>query len=141
MRYFEPVGLLTNPAGPYVRVAEGQPLGDFYGATFLGTYKEGDPEGTPGEAKYLKNEDGSVALSVIGNGVPKHTWALNNTFTLGNFDLNFLLRGVHEFDVLNATRGAISQSGGVQNLPTYGENRNVWTPENPTEAQPEENII
>ncbi len=128
--FFSPTGDFSNGAGPYVRIAEGQPLGDFYGATFLGTYKTGDPDGIPGEAKYLRKEDGSVALSVIGNGIPTHTWAVSNTFTWGYFDLNFLLRGVHDFDVLNGTRGAISQSGGGQSLPTYGEYRDHWTSEN-----------
>ena len=132
--FFEPVRSFTNQAGPYVRVAVGEPLGDFYGATFLGTYKTGDTDGTPGEAKYLRDADGDVVLGVIGNGIPTHTWAMNNTFTYGNFDLNFLLRGVHDFDVLNATRGVISQSGGVQSLPTYGEYRDRWTPENQTDV-------
>ncbi|HDZ13996.1 MAG TPA: TonB-dependent receptor, partial [Pricia sp.] len=132
--FFNPSGGLTNSAGQYVRIAEGEALGDFYGATFLGTHKTGDADVTPGEANYLRDADDAVALSVIGNGVPTHTWALNNTITLGNFDINFLLRGVHDFDVLNVTRGAISQSGGVQSLPTYGENRNLWTPENQTEV-------
>lgn len=131
--FVEPVGSLSNAAGPYVRIAEGEPLGDFYGATFLGTFKTGDPDGTPGEANYLRDAEDAPVLSVIGNGVPTHTWALNNTFTWGDFDLNFLLRGVHDFDVLNVTRGAISQSGGVQSLPTFGENRNRWTPENQTD--------
>lgn len=131
--FFEPSGGLTNSAAPYVRIAEGEPLGDFYGATFLGTYKTGDTDGTPGQAKYLRDAEGALVLGVIGNGVPTHTWALNNTFTWGDFDLNFLLRGVHDFDVLNVTRGVISQSGGVQSLPTYGEIRNQWTPENQTE--------
>ena len=131
-----PVGRVHNVAnttGGFVRLKVGEPLGQFYGATSLGTYKVGDTDGTPGEAKYLKNEDGEVELGVIGNGVPKHTWALNNTLNFGRFDLNFLLMGSHGFDVLNFTRAKISMGGGNQSLPTYGEYRNRWTPENQTE--------
>ncbi|AWW28800.1 hypothetical protein DN752_00880 [Echinicola strongylocentroti] len=128
-----PVGGVANSTGAYVLLKEGMPMGQFYGATFMGTYKTGETGGTPGSAKYLTDSDGDVALDVIGNGTPEHTWAINNTMTWGNFDLNFLIRGVHGFDVMNFTRAKISMAGGVQSLPTYGEYRNHWTPENQTE--------
>lgn len=126
-----PVGNISNTTGAYVQVKVGAPLGQFFGATALGAYQIGDLGGTPGDARYLHDNDG-IVLDVIGNGVPKHTWAINNTFVFGKFDLNFLLRGVHGFDVMNFTRGKVSLSGGIQGGPTYGEYRNRWTPENQT---------
>lgn len=131
---FSPVGNVANTSGAYVLLREGMPMGQFYGATFLGTYKSGDTDGTPGSAKYLKDEEGNVVMGVIGNGSPRHNWAINNTMNYGKFDLNFLIRGVHGFDVMNFTRASISMSGGVQSLPTYGEYRNRWTAENQTDV-------
>ncbi|GAA4304592.1 TonB-dependent receptor [Aestuariibaculum suncheonense] len=126
-------GGIANTTGAYVRLKVGEPLGQFYGATFLGTYKTGETGGNPGEAKYLKDDEGNLILGVIGNGIPKHTWALNNTVEFGDFDLNILIRGVHGYDVFNFTRGKISMPGGVQSLATYGEYRNRWTPQNETD--------
>jgi len=128
-----PLGNISNTTGAYVSIEKGQPLGQLYGATFLGTYKTGETGGNPGDARYELNEEGNIALGVIGNGVPDHNWALNNTFTLGSFDLNFLLRGAHGFDVFNFTRAKISMAGGVQSLATYGEYRNRWTAQNETD--------
>ncbi|GAB3652135.1 TonB-dependent receptor [Echinicola sediminis] len=136
-----PVGGVSNTTGAYVLLREGMPMGQFYGATFLGTYKTGETGGTPGDAKYLEDENGDVVLDVIGNGTPKHNWAINNTMTWGNFDLNFLIRGVHGFDVMNFTRAKISMGGGVQSLPTYGEYRNRWTAENETEVPVSGNLL
>ncbi|GAL82061.1 TonB family protein / TonB-dependent receptor [Algibacter lectus] len=53
---------------------------------------------------------------------------LNQTFTYKNFDLNVLIRGVHDFDVLNITRSATLSSS----VPTSVEYLNRWTPENQT---------
>lgn len=135
-----PVGRISNTSGDYIMLKVGEPLGQFYGATFLGTYKTGDPDGTPGNAKYLEDSNG-VVLGIIGNGVPSNTWAVNSTLTYGNFDLNFLLRGVHGFDVYNFTRGKISMAGGVQSLPTHGDYRNRWTPQNETDIPAGGNLL
>ncbi|TKG93003.1 TonB-dependent receptor [Puteibacter caeruleilacunae] len=127
-------GSFTNvEGGGYNILRVGDPMGQIYGATFLGTYKTGDTDGTPGHAKYLLDDDGNVAFGVIGQGTPTDTWGFNNTITYGKFDLNFLIRGVHGNDILNVSRGLISLGGGSQNSPAYGEYRNHWTPENQTD--------
>jgi TonB-linked SusC/RagA family outer membrane protein len=131
---------IANVTGDYIRLKEGEPLGQFWGATALGTYKTGDTDGTPGDARYLEDANGTV-LSVIGNGIPKSNWALNQTFTWGNFDVNILLRGVHGFDVLNVTRARVSLPGGVQSRATYGEYRNRWTPQNQTNIPAGGNLL
>jgi TonB-linked SusC/RagA family outer membrane protein len=56
------------------------------------------------------NGDGKVEResfadqTVIGNGVPDFELSINNNFTFGNFDLNFLLRGVFGHDLANEYR-------------------------------------
>lgn len=125
-----------NPAGRgdnlYI-IEEGQPLGQFYGATFLGTYKTADAaEGVPGTPRYLEDDEG-VVLGVIGNGIPDFSWGLNTSLEWKGFDLNVLLRGVHGFDVLNVSRGLISLGGGNIRQATSAEFLNRWTPENETE--------
>ncbi|WP_242206086.1 SusC/RagA family TonB-linked outer membrane protein [Aestuariivivens insulae] len=100
-----------NPGGTgnnlYI-VEEGQPLGNFYGFSYLGA----DANGV---AQYADSQ------GVIGNGIPDFTWGLNNTLTYKNFDLNMLFRGVHGYDVLNATRGMISLASGDVTVPTSAD--------------------
>ncbi len=129
----DPVGHMSNSTGGMGIIKVGDPLGQFYGATFLGTYKTGDTDGTPGSAKYLRDTDGKLVLGVIGNGTPDYTWGFNNTFTYNNFDLNVLFTGSQGFDVLNLTRAQISMAGGNVNNATIGEYRNRWTAENQTD--------
>jgi len=129
----DPVGNMSNTAGGMGIIKVGQPLGQFYGATFLGTYKTGDTDGTPGAAKYLRDENGELVLGVIGNGTPDYTWGFNNTLTYDKFDLNLLFTGSQGFDVLNLTRAQVSMAGGNVNNATIGEYRNRWTAENQTE--------
>ncbi|PCH76842.1 MAG: SusC/RagA family TonB-linked outer membrane protein [Flavobacteriaceae bacterium] len=128
----DPVGNMSNSTGGMGIIKVGEPLGQFYGATFLGTYKTGDTDGTPGSAKYLRDTDGELVLGIIGNGTPDYTWGFNNTLTYNKIDLNILFTGSHGFDVLNLTRAQISMAGGNVNNATIGEYRNRWTPENQT---------
>jgi len=65
----------------------GQPLGEFNGFKFMGTWKSKDAAqaatfgNKPGDARYFdKNNDGHINQSdyvPIGNGVPKYTWGLS----------------------------------------------------------------
>ena len=94
----------------------GESLGNFYGYQYLG------PDAS-GVAQY------STEQSIIGNGMPNFTWGLNNTLSYKNWDLNFLIRGVHGYDILNATLSSISdfaQGTSVEvidsNNPTSGNN-------------------
>jgi TonB-linked SusC/RagA family outer membrane protein len=53
------------------------------------------------------NKDGKINQLdrvPIGNPWPKFTFGLNNSFTYGNFDLNFFFTGVYGNDVLNVPR-------------------------------------
>ncbi|MEM9647904.1 MAG: TonB-dependent receptor [Bacteroidota bacterium] len=132
----ENIGQTVAPTGtPIVAylIEEGQPIGNFYGATFLGAWQTGeDPNQVAGSARYALDEEGNVINDVIGNGVPTTTWGLNQTFTYKDFDLNLLLRGVHDFDVYNFTRAATALAGSSTTVPTSVEFLNRWTPENQT---------
>ena len=113
-------------------IGVGKPLGQMYGATFLGTWKTADAVNgeVPGSPKYLRDSDGNNVLGVIGNGIPDLTWGLNNTFIYKGFDLNILFRGVHGFDVYNITYSEMVGRGKNANHIDY---LNSWTATNETE--------
>ena len=87
---------------PLLLVEEGAPIGQLYGLVFEGIADDGtwihadtDGDGIPGE-----DED----RQVIGQGLPDWQLGWNNTFTFGNFDLNFFFRGVFGHDLINTFR-------------------------------------
>ncbi|WP_109437565.1 TonB-dependent receptor [Aquimarina sp. AU119] len=117
----------------------GQPLGQFNGATFLGTWKTSEAAEAatfgraPGDARYLRDENGDIVFSAIGNGTPTLTWGFNNTITYKNWDLNIFFQGVHGFDILNAVQGVIVGNTGNQRSFLAPEQLNQWTPQNETD--------
>ncbi len=128
----------VNPGGStqvYYNTRVGEPLGQMNGATFLGTWKTADAADgrVPGSARYLEDENGEVVLSDIGNGTPGLTWGLNNTITYKNIDLNFVLRGVHDFQVYNITYAELVRPLG-SGTGRHVDYLNRWTPENETEV-------
>ncbi|NCT10941.1 MAG: SusC/RagA family TonB-linked outer membrane protein [Flavobacteriia bacterium] len=108
--------LIFGAQANFYSIKEGQPLGNFYGYTYTG------PDAS-GVATY------NPELGIIGNGTPTFNWGFNSTLTYKSFDLNFLIRGVHGFDILNATRGAISLAGGDVTVPTSAD---ILNPDSPT---------
>ncbi len=117
----------------------GQPLGQFNGTTFLGTWKTSEATEAavfgriPGDAKYLRDENGDIVFGAIGNGTPTLTWGFNNTITYKNWDLNVFFQGVHDFDILNAVQGVIVGNTGNQRSFLAPEQLNQWTPQNETD--------
>lgn len=61
-------------------------------------YKDIDGDGVINKEAFNKDQ------TLIGNGTPKFELGFNNTFVMGNFDLNFLLRGVFGHDLVNEYR-------------------------------------
>lgn len=120
------------------RIQVGEPLGQFWGATFLGTWKTSEAAEAaavglmPGDAKYATDDDGNLTFGVIGNGTPTTFWGFNNTLTYKNWDLNVFFQGVHGFDVLNAVQGIIVGNTGNQRSFLATEQLNQWTPTNET---------
>lgn len=100
-----------NPAGGssnWFLLKVGEPLGNFYGYQYLGADANG-------AAQY------STEQGIIGNGTPDFSWGFNNTLNYKGWDLNFLLRGVHGYDVLNSTLGMIRQATGNITVATSAE--------------------
>jgi TonB-linked SusC/RagA family outer membrane protein len=87
------------------RVKIGEPIGNFWGVKSIGIDENGIwiIEGKDGNPKSIeaKTEDDK---RVIGNGLPKHYAAWNNTLKYKNFDLNVTMRGAFGFQILNFQR-------------------------------------
>lgn len=87
---------------PITRAEEGAPLGLIWGLQYDGIDENGN-------YKFVdQNADGKIDTedeTVIGNGLPKAELGWSNSFTFGNFDLNFFFRGVFGHDLLNSYRG------------------------------------
>lgn len=117
----------------------GKPLAEFRGATFIGTWKTSEATQAaeygllPGDAKYLRDENGEIILGSIGNGTPTLQWGFNNTFSYKNWDLNMVWQGVHGFDVYNLVQAAIVGGAGDSRSFLAPEQVNQWTPTNETD--------
>lgn len=135
-------GLYTSPGGQ-ARVLNliqlGQPLGQFQGAVFQGTWKSSEADQAelvgknPGDVKYLRDSDGEIVFEAIGNGTPDLTWGFNNTITYKNFDLNIFLQGMHGFDIYNIQQAMITGGAGDSRSFMAADQVNQWTPTNETD--------
>lgn len=113
------IGLSYNLA----RIQPNYPINVFYGFVQDGIFQTqqevdnaavqvvgNDPATStaPGDIRYRDlNNDGVINdddRTFIGNPNPDFTYSLNNTFRLGNFNLNIFLQGVHGNDIFNANR-------------------------------------
>lgn len=135
-------GLYTSPGGQsrVLNIIEvGQPLGQFQGATFLGTWKTAEADQAaefgkqPGDVKYLRDEDGEIEFGAIGNGTPELVWGFNNGITIGNFDLNIFVQGMHGFDIYNIQQAMITGGAGDSRSFMAADQVNQWTPQNETD--------
>ncbi|PWS26759.1 TonB-dependent receptor [Pedobacter yonginense] len=106
-----------------IRVVTDRPLGSFYGYVSNGV----DPQ--TGNISYQDiNGDGSITpadRTFIGSAQPSFTYGVNNTFTYGNFGLNFLFQGVQGNDMFNASRMELEGMNDSKNQSTTVLNR--WT--------------
>lgn len=96
--------VLGNPGlgnTPATVVEEGKELGMIWGLRYDGLT-------TDGKWKFKDlNADGKIDANdegVIGNGLPKFQLGFTNTFSYGNFDLNFFIRGTFGHDLVNTYR-------------------------------------
>ncbi len=138
-------GRFTAPGGQgniLNGIQVGQPLGQFFGATFLGTWKStdniptnsaGNAVAQPGDAKYLLDENNEIVFGAIGNGTPDLTWGFNNSLNYKAWDLNVFLQGVHGFDVYNVMQGGITGGAGDSRSFLASDHVNAWTPTNETD--------
>lgn len=101
--YYETVGM-AGPGSPgnLQRISKGERIGNYYTYRYAGVGDDGnwlvynkDNEVIPiGEAR---EQDKTIG----GNGLPKFSASLNNTFVYKNFDLSVYFRGVFGFDIYN----------------------------------------
>lgn len=135
-------GLFTSPGGQsrVLNVIQiGEPLGQFQGATFLGTWKSEEAAQaaefgrSPGDARYLRDDEGEIVFGAIGNGTPDFFWGFNNNFTYKNWDLNLFFQGMHGFDVYNIQQAMITGGAGDSRSFLASDQVNQWTPTNETD--------
>ena len=135
-------GSFINPDGsnvPMNRIILGEPLGMFWGLQYLGTWKTSEAADAalyglvPGDAKWLRDEDGELMNIATGNGLPTTTWGLNNTLTYKNWEMNVFVRGVHGSEILNIQYGTMVGFLGKMRGTTAPESLNAWTSSNETE--------
>jgi TonB-linked SusC/RagA family outer membrane protein len=107
-------------------VKKGLPLGTFFGYVSEGV----NPE--TGDINYKDvNENGIFDpgdRTVIGNGNPKFTYGLTNSFTWRSFDFNFFFQGSYGNDIFNATR--IDLEGMFDSKNQSSDVLRRWTPDN-----------
>jgi len=101
--YLDVVGMPSpGTPGNIQRLQEGQRIGSFYLQKSAGVDSTG--------ALLVYNKDGEIIRGekasnddkrLIGNGLPKFTASLGNTFTYKNWDLSIFLRGAFGYDIFN----------------------------------------
>lgn len=101
---------------PEFMIIPGQPLGTYWGLTYLGTWKPGEEAAAaaygnvPGDSKYM-DLDGNKVIDgsdyhVIGYGLPRYSWGWNNTFNWKGFTLNVFIQSLGGYDKLDYTYAA-----------------------------------
>jgi len=87
------------------RVQIGQPIGNFWGFKSVDIDENGRwiIEGKDGKPKPIAEQQ-TDDKQIIGNGLPRHYLAFNNTLVYKDFDLNFTMRGAFGFQILNTMR-------------------------------------
>ena len=134
----EGVRFVEGPTvGHHIQISaliEGQPVSSFFGYRYRGILQEGEvdalqPDALPGDALYEDtNGDGAVNADdrdILGCGIPKYTFGLNNRLTYGNWELSFFLQGVADVDILN-----LNNVVGYDFLTLTSAVNDMWTPEN-----------
>jgi len=133
----------------------GQPLGEFYGYKFLGTWKAKEAAEAalfgmkPGDAKYV-DVDGdkkytAADLQTIGNGTPKFTFGFINDIKYDNFTLSFMFQGATGYQIYSQTLAYVWGGLGDARNATTQDALDIWTPthetDNPTFSKSSTNFI
>ncbi len=133
--------------GPGAKLITGRPVGVFTGVQYLGTYKSQEEitaDGNLGIRQVVggprfKDENGDGKINnddhiEMGNPEPKIFGGLNNSLRYKNFTLDVFLQGTLGNDIYNE----YNQQGffGLSEVNVYAEQRNRWSPENPTSNIP-----
>ncbi|MEM9341337.1 MAG: SusC/RagA family TonB-linked outer membrane protein, partial [Bacteroidota bacterium] len=131
----------TFPVNP-TRVEVGLPISSFRGYIFEGVYQLGEEDEAAsfgrevGDAKYRDiNGDGNITtddITAIGDGNADFTWGWNTTISYKGLSLNFLVLGSQGNDVYNFTKGRQLSLGAQTFHAVHVDEKNKWTPENPS---------
>ena len=97
-----------------MRLAEGQPIGNFYGYKFYTIDENGDWIFSTPAGGYTKNPTESDRM-IIGNAQPFVTFGLSTTLTYKEFDLGLNFRGQIGGLIFNETRYFYENTRGVEN--------------------------
>jgi TonB-linked SusC/RagA family outer membrane protein len=121
----------------------GQPLGEFFGYTFIGTWKTSEAAQAavyglkPGDAKYL-DKDNSGKYDVgdvgpIGNALPKYSFGFTNDISYSNFSLNFMFQGMQGNKIFSTLFPSTYGSAADARDATSADALNMWSTANETD--------
>jgi len=88
---------------PFIKVREGEDIGNFWGPVYLGADENGEPifADLDGDGAYCACDDDK---QFIGNGLPDFEFGWTNNFQYKNWDLNIFFRGSLGHDLVNTFR-------------------------------------
>jgi len=128
----------------------GEPFRAYYGYQAIGIFQSINEIANapsqiagPGDIRYadISGPDGvpdgvidADDRTIIGNPNPDLLYGFNGSLEYRNFDINFLLQGVHGVDRLIMGNGNLPMADNRSNVLTYWLDR--WTPENPSTNLP-----
>lgn len=112
-----------------IRAEEGQAIGQIFLPVFMGLDENGD--------FIFKDVNGDGAFNalddreIVGNGLPDFQFGFNNSFSRGNFDVNFFIRGVFGHDLLNVANArygvpkVLGIQSGVRQILDYADSESA----------------
>lgn len=122
----------------------GQPLGEFYGYQFLGTWKTNEAAEAalyhmkPGDAKY-KDLNGDHVYNpsdyeTLGNATPKFSYGFINDISYKDFTLSFMIQGQQGSQIFSQTQAYLwGGLGDMKNATTIqAVPENLWTADHQT---------
>jgi len=120
--YLDVAGLpAPGSPGNIQRLQEGMRVGSFYGFKSAGVDADGNLLIYDKDNKVITADKGNQDdKRFIGNGLPKFTASLTNTFTYKNWDLSIFFRGAFGYDLFNTTAFYLG-------TPATQQNANVLT--------------
>ncbi len=123
----------------------GQPLGEFVGYKFLGTWKSSEAalaaqyKMKPGDAKYqdVNNDFAYTAADYLplGNATPDFSWGFINDFVYKNFTLSIMFQGRQGGEIYSQTLAYLwGGLGDMKNATTIeAVPENLWSPSHETD--------
>lgn len=126
---FQDIGNLGSPGQngtPLGRLEEGAPIGQILGLVI----DPNNPVNDDGTWNFVDVDgdgvqDDILDRTIIGDGFPKYNLGLNNTFALGNFDVNIFIRGVLGHDLVNTFRAFYEAPGQISAYNVLSSSRDV----------------